>query len=1149
MYLKFPLVGLCCRPAIQLFSRLLLGLFVWAIVVGPAQGQFTITGVADKATPYVDTVAFTIGVEGGYTYGAFLNRERVPVGVPVTIVRPNFYELEVFATNVFSAAVSNRLVRFIVRAGERGGTEWGIPRHVPMPPIPSAAGELAGGKLRVLAPADFPEGFEIPVVAWLLNPTGATARANGSLVAAGHPSIVLKRGVGSGFLAANNPVGALNYTPSIQDVQTNKLINIEPAPAWTTVNGTLNGATVWSAGSRIRAISHLNVPAGASLTIEAGTIVLLNPGVNITNSGTITINGSVGQPVVFMPLSRSQPWGGFFMRSSSGVINATGTIFTGSGADPNGGPGHRPEQCLFLVDSTPRLSLTDSAAIYLAGQFGHAYNGGTFQLTRFLLQRATTGGEYTGASFTVNDSAFIEFPDDSSNFVDGDNDALYFVSGSHAFTNTLFGWTKDDGVDSGGSGYGPLTYQSCWFESTFHEGNSLSGYKNVLARDTVYMDCGQGIENGYDGPTNRMEHCLFLANEVGMRHGDNYPDIGNYNGRETATNSLALFNDRDVFGFNWHSGTGNGWTNATGQMTIVGNWLSAPNVYFPNNAIWNPSADAHRLTDFMTTIPSAAVGVGFAVRTNRFTLASLADGVPVRLSTFTTNVVTVDYAFRAAGSSPVGTGTLTFVPGQTLQRIYPANFDVSAQGSWSVLLTGSSGGELTGLNEVLFEGSIALPQVSLAVSGSVLPGYRIAEGTFVRLNGPTAEPVAVDYKVVGDGAQVAAGTLRLNPPLTAQRLLPESFNPFAYASVEISLSNPVGATLGATTSVTYTNPAVMISFGVTGNQVPLNLLETGLPVTLNTPAPGAVSVEFTIADSTSVLTNGVISLGAGQASTLLTAPSLNLAGLNLLQATLRHPSGVLLGTPNTLYLVRTASALPATNSTLIARGSVWRYRDAASAAPAGWQTLGFDDSGWPAGPAQLGFSNNEERDEATLIANNNQITSYFRRSFSVGNPADYAGLMFWLLRDDGGVVYLNGTEIFRTPNLPAPPAPILYSTVTSAPNGENTIDTGTTNRNALQGGQNVLAVEIHQQSATSSDVSFDFELIGIGAPPPPPAQNIYVGTFGDQRVIAWGADATFVLERASELLPTGTVWTPVGVGSPVFLNATGLQGFFRLRKP
>jgi hypothetical protein len=119
------------------------------------------------------------------------------------------------------------------------------------------------------------------------------------------------------------------------------------------------------------------------------------------------------------------------------------------------------------------VTLTDSSAIYLAGQLGHAYNGGTFNFTRFLMQRTTTGGEYTGASFTVNDSALIECPDATSNFVDGDNDGLYLVSGTHNFTNTLFGWTKDDGIDSGGDGVGRLHYEQCWFEATFHEGNSF----------------------------------------------------------------------------------------------------------------------------------------------------------------------------------------------------------------------------------------------------------------------------------------------------------------------------------------------------------------------------------------------------------------------------------------------------------------------------------------------------------------------------------------------------------------------------------------------------------------------------------------------------------------------------------------------------
>jgi hypothetical protein len=144
----------------------------------------------------------------------------------------------------------------------------------------------------------------------------------------------------------------------------------------------------------------------------------------------------------------------------NGLPVPVGVIFTGSGAvanwfGANGNPGsHRTEQGLFYVDDAQRITLTDSAAIYLAGQLGHSRVGGTYQFNRFLMQRCTTGGEYTGANFTVNDSAFIECPDDTINFVDGDNDGLYLVSGTHSFTNTLFGWTKDDGIDSGGDGVG-----------------------------------------------------------------------------------------------------------------------------------------------------------------------------------------------------------------------------------------------------------------------------------------------------------------------------------------------------------------------------------------------------------------------------------------------------------------------------------------------------------------------------------------------------------------------------------------------------------------------------------------------------------------------------------------------------------------------
>jgi hypothetical protein len=679
-----------------------------------ATGQITINGVADKQT-YPDSVVFTIVAQAGYTYSAFLNTNPVPVGVAVTVNRPDFYQLYVIRTNDTTSAVEYLLRRFIIFATERGATEnteLGLPPHTPWPVIQSSAVEFEGASLRLLAPQDFPAGYEIPVVAWVIDADGHAVRANGLLASSGQRSIQLRRGVGAGLLASNNPPGLFNYAPTVGGLATNKTINLEAATSWTSVSGTLAGATAWPANARIRVTGHLAIPAGATLTIGAGAIVLLNSGVNFTNDGSVLINGTVEQPVVFMPNSTNQPWGGFFMRTSTGLVDGTGAIFTGSGADPNGGAGHRPEQCLFFVNNAPQVTLTDSAAFDLKGQLAHAANGGTFNFNRFLLQRCTTGGEYTGAWFRANDSAFIECPDASANFVDGDNDALYFVNApaqGHGFTNTLIGWTKDDGVDSGGSGYGPLSYQSCWFEATFHEGNSLSGFKNTRAWDTVYIDCGQGIENGYDGPTGRVERCLFTACQSGIRHGDNYQTFSGYDGLMTATNCISIYNHRDLFGYNWDNQ--GGWTNNWGRMIASGNLITLPDTSFPNNTVWNPAADAWRLAAFGA---KGRAGVALAVRPGQSTLGSFPDGVPVGLSMPCTNEVAVDYVIDGTDGTHL-MGTLRFEPGAIHKYIgLPGTFS----GVLQLVLSNPMNAEFTGASTLLLQSIATQSQVSLSPLGA-----------------------------------------------------------------------------------------------------------------------------------------------------------------------------------------------------------------------------------------------------------------------------------------------------------------------------------------------------------------------------------------------------------------------------------------------
>ena len=173
-----------------------------------------------------------------------------------------------------------------------------------------------------------------------------------------------------------------------------------------------------------------------------------------------------------------------------------------------------------------------------------------------------------------------------------------------------------------------------------------------------------------------------------------------------------------------------------------------------------------------------------------------------------------------------------------------------------------------------------------------------------------------------------------------------------------------------------------------------------------------------------------------------------------------------------------------TTDTFIAMGTAaalvpWKYLVTNVDQGAPWRAPGFNDTAWSTGNSELGYN---DGDEVTIIEDNftpgvpasatdRFITTYFRKTFTVTNPAQYSGFTINLKRDDGAVVFLNGEEIAR-PNMPALPAVIGWGTVALASN-ENTFDTIPVPVAKFINGPNVIAVEIHQNGAGSSDVSFN----------------------------------------------------------------------------
>lgn len=169
-----------------------------------------------------------------------------------------------------------------------------------------------------------------------------------------------------------------------------------------------------------------------------------------------------------------------------------------------------------------------------------------------------------------------------------------------------------------------------------------------------------------------------------------------------------------------------------------------------------------------------------------------------------------------------------------------------------------------------------------------------------------------------------------------------------------------------------------------------------------------------------------------------------------------------------------------TTSRLIEEDASWKYLDDGSSQSTQWRARTYNDVPWAAGPAPLGYDNGPTTEISFGPDGNDKfITSYFRHTFNVTDPSIYTGLTLRLLVDDGAAVYLNGEELLRQ-NLPAG---ILTSATeaSSAIGGSDETDYTTYNLppSALIAGANVIAAEVHQQGANSSDLGFALSLDAV----------------------------------------------------------------------
>ena len=212
---------------------------------------------------------------------------------------------------------------------------------------------------------------------------------------------------------------------------------------------------------------------------------------------------------------------------------------------------------------------------------------------------------------------------------------------------------------------------------------------------------------------------------------------------------------------------------------------------------------------------------------------------------------------------------------------------------------------------------------------------------------------------------------------------------------------------------------------------------------------------------------------------------------------------------------------------VIAKGGVWKYFDGGSKPAENWTASDYVDTSWSSGAGRLGFGSGSfatalNRYVGGGSSGTQVVTYYFRRTFEMPAGAEsMTSLKASLDCDDGYVAYVNGVEVGRDQVGVADYSAFATGTNMGEKDAVWTFPAGT-----LVEGENVIAVEVHQCNANSSDAWWDLALsyakagnVAGGIVVPPEGLTINARVLANGESGEWSALSTIVV-KGEEILAT-----------------------------
>lgn len=363
------------------------------------------------------------------------------------------------------------------------------------PPSPNIDDANAPG-IRMTVRDSYLPGVPVLVRVEITGPNGVVNRdiwdANAVLSVSGNPSIhlspsrvLLYNGLGSTLVTFTGS-GDFELTATVNGMEKTATLADWTGHPVHTAAGVLRRSQTWSGVCHITG-GDFTIPAGSTLTLEPGTLVLIDgvpsgsDGIDIDVEGGIQSLGTATSPVTFTASTAGRNWGELhFAGAKPSLFQYTEIMRAGRspGAGHTGtGPAIRAAKSTLTFDHT---SLTDNA-----GKIMQAGSGTELTFTATLFSRSVMGPEITGTSLVFENGWII----DMRNKDDADGIYIHDQGSNRActLTGSVIAGTDDDGIDTLGS--------------------------DVVVQDCIVRGCKDKAISIYDGETTIL-HSLLVGNNL-----------------------------------------------------------------------------------------------------------------------------------------------------------------------------------------------------------------------------------------------------------------------------------------------------------------------------------------------------------------------------------------------------------------------------------------------------------------------------------------------------------------------------------------------------------------------------------------------------------------------------------------------------------